>query len=79
MSKEIDEMVGVMAAMMGQAILMNAYAKESNGSALLGEMIKNLGDRIANKNLTLGDVLEYHKKFFAFVQASMAAPIGSDS
>lgn len=72
MSKEINDMVGGMAAMMGQAILMNAYAKESTGSALLGEMIKNLGDQIANKNLTLEDVLEYHKKFFAFVQACRA-------
>lgn len=72
MSKEINEMVGGMAAMTGQAILMNAYAKESHGSKLLGETIKALGDQITNKNLTLGDVLEYHKKFFAFVQASMA-------
>lgn len=70
-TEEINRQVDGMAILMGNAILANAYSKESNDKAVLGKVISELGNQISEGTLTLIDVREYQKKFVAFIQTEM--------
>lgn len=70
-TKRMEMLVHSVSEMVGHAMIMNIYGRESDSrDKVLAKILHDLADGIGNKTLTDIDVMNTWKALFAFVQAA---------